>query len=150
MPHLGHFHLLEHVSELVGRLGDLLVLRLAALVGVVLPVGVLLDELLVGLVDERALAVAEEIATSGNETLARKASDALYHITSATLLAHEGAKLGAQGEDARRLILARMVIDHRLRPQDPLAIPQDEDPMAVALLAQRKVSLDEAQELVAG
>ena len=99
---------------------------------------------------ERALAVAEEIATSGNETLARKASDALYHITSATLLAREGAKLGAQGEDARRLILARMVIDHRLRPQDPLAIPQDEDPMAVALLAQRKVSLDEAQELVAG
>ena len=43
-----------------------------------------------------------------------------------------------------------MVIDHRLRPQDPLAIPQDEDLMAVALLAQRKVSLDEAQELVAG
>ena len=31
-----------------------------------------------------------------------------------------------------------------------MAIPQDEDPMAVALLAQREVSLNEAQELVAG
>ncbi len=99
---------------------------------------------------ERALAVAEEIATTGNETLARKASDALYHITSAVLMAREGARLGAMGEDARRLILARMVIDHRLRPQDPLAIPQDEDPMAVALLRRGKVSLEAAQALAAG
>ena len=99
---------------------------------------------------ERALAVAEKIATSGNDTLARKASDALYHITSALLLAREGAQLGAKGDDARRLILARMVIDHRLRPQDPLAITQDEDPMVAALLARRKVRLEEAQNLVAG
>ena len=93
--------------------------------------------------------MAEESATSGNETMARKASDALYHVTSASLLAREGAQLGTQDQDARRLILARMVIDHRLSPQDPLAIPQDEDPITVALLAQRKVSLAEAQELVA-
>ena len=98
---------------------------------------------------ERALTMAEEIATSGNETMARKASDALYHVTSASLLAREGAQLGTQDQDARRLILARMVIDHRLSPRDPLAIPQDEDPITVALLAQRKVSLAEAQELVA-
>ena len=96
------------------------------------------------------MAVAEEIATSGNETLARKASDALYHVTTATLLAREGAQLGAMGEDARRLILARMVIDHRLRPQDPLGIPSDEDPMAVAVLSQGKVTLEEAQALATG
>ena len=99
---------------------------------------------------ERALAVAEEIATTGNETLARKASDALYHVTTAMLLAREGARLGAMNEDARRLILARMVIDHRLRPQDPLGIPTDEDPMAVALLSQGEVTLQEAQALAAG
>ena len=99
---------------------------------------------------ERALAVAEEIATTGNETLARKASDALYHVTTAMLLAREGAQLGAMGEDARRLILARMVIDHRLRPQDPLGIPSDEDPMAVAVLSQGKVTLEDAQALAAG
>ena len=80
--------------------------------------------------------------------MARKAADALYHITSAALLAREGAQLGTQDQDARRLILARMVIDHRLSPQDPLAIPQDEDPITMALLAQHKVSLAEAQELV--
>tara|TARA_E500000331_G_scaffold309689_1_gene315984 strand:+ start:1192 stop:1362 length:171 start_codon:yes stop_codon:yes gene_type:complete len=47
-------------------------------------------------------------------------------VATATLLAREGAQLEAMGEDARRLILARMVIDHRLRPQDPL---YDEDPI---------------------
>ncbi len=98
---------------------------------------------------ERAVAVADQIAKSGNETLARKASDALYHVASAVLLAREGAQLGAMGEDARRLIMSRMVVDHRLLPQDPLAVTDDGGPMAVALLSQGKVSLDEAQELVA-
>ena len=90
------------------------------------------------------------LATSGNEALARRASDALYHVTTATLLAREGAQLGAMGEDARRLILARMVIDHRLRPQDPLGIPSEEDPMVVAVLSQGKVTLKQAHALAAG
>ena len=54
------------------------------------------------------------------------------------------------GEDARRLILARMVIDHRLRPQDPLGIPSEEDPMVVAVLSQGKVTLKQAHALAAG
>jgi hypothetical protein len=38
-------------------------------------------------------------------------------------LAAEGARAGAEaGGDARRLLLARMVLDHRLAAQDPLAI----------------------------
>ena len=72
-------------------------------------------------------------------------------MTTATLLTREGAHLGAMGEDARRLILARMVIDHRLRPQDPLGIPNDKDPMAVAVvLSQGTVTLEQAHALVAG
>ena len=35
----------------------------------------------------------------------------------------EGATAGANGRDARRMILARMVVEHRLRAEDPLAIP---------------------------
>jgi hypothetical protein len=38
------------------------------------------------------------------------------------LLAWEGATLGAQGGDARRLLLSRLVIEHRLAPQDPLSL----------------------------
>ncbi|QDG74891.1 acyl-CoA dehydrogenase family protein [Labrenzia sp. PHM005] len=70
----------------------------------------------------RSLDMAETIARSGDETLARKAASAVYHSATAVLLACEGAKLGATGGDARRLLMARMVIDHRLAPQDPLSI----------------------------
>ncbi|WP_288903154.1 acyl-CoA dehydrogenase family protein [uncultured Sneathiella sp.] len=73
-----------------------------------------------GLVD-RAKKFAEDIAKSGNETQARQASDALYHVTTATLLATEGAALGKAGGDARRMLLSRLVMDTRLRPHDPLS-----------------------------
>ena len=96
---------------------------------------------------ERAVSVADEIAASGNETLARRAADALYHVTSAVLLAQEGAELGAMGEDARRLVLANMVLNHRLRPQDPLAMPADEDEATRALLDDAPISLERARAL---
>ncbi|MEH6545478.1 MAG: acyl-CoA dehydrogenase family protein [Sneathiella sp.] len=76
---------------------------------------------LIGLID-RATSFAEDIAKSGNETLARQASDALYHVTTATLLATEGAALGKAGGDARRLLLSRLVVDTRLRSHDPLSV----------------------------
>ncbi|MFP6747641.1 MAG: acyl-CoA dehydrogenase family protein [Alphaproteobacteria bacterium] len=98
---------------------------------------------------DRAVAFAETVALSGNEPMARKASDALYHMASAVLLASEGAKLGAMGEDARRLILARMVMDHRLRAEDPLAVEDDDTDAVTALLSEDKVDLDTARNLAA-
>ena len=98
-------------------------------------------------ISDRAIAVAEEIARSGNESLARQASDVLYHAASAVLLAHEGATLGSRGGDARRLVMARMVVEHRLRPHDPLAIPADGDPAALALLGDTPVTLSDAQQM---
>ncbi len=56
------------------------------------------------------------------EKRARLAAGALYHAASAALMAWEGATLGAQGGDARRLLLSRLVIEHRLAPQDPLSL----------------------------
>lgn len=97
---------------------------------------------------ERASALAEQVARMGNEALARQASDALYHVTTAVLLASEGARLGQRGEDARRLVLARMVLDHRLRPRDPLAIAGGDDAAVAALLAPEPLSLERAQALV--
>ena len=80
--------------------------------------------------------------------MARKASDALYHATTATLMACEGARLGAQGGDARRLLLARMVVDHRLSASDPLAMPRSDEAMIDALLSDQPVGLSEAADLV--
>ncbi|MET4698641.1 acyl-CoA dehydrogenase [Constrictibacter sp. MBR-5] len=101
-----------------------------------------------GLVD-RAVAFAEKTARDGDEPLMRTASSALYNVASATLLASEGAALGAEGGDARRLLLARMVIDHRLRPEDPLAGRASDAAIVDALLGTDPVGLDRAHTLLA-
>ena len=56
----------------------------------------------------------------------RLAAGALYHATTAALLAWEGTTLGARGGDARRLLLSRMVVEHRLMPQDPLSLSESD------------------------
>ena len=71
---------------------------------------------------DRARAFAEEVAATKNETLARQASNALYHVTTATLLATEGTILGSRGGDARRLLLSRLVADVHLKTNDPLSV----------------------------
>ncbi len=99
-----------------------------------------------------AIALADEVGKSKQETLARKASSALYHASTATLMATEGARLGAGGGDARRLVLARMVLDHRLSTQDPLAIGavDAEQDMTDLLLSDDPVSLDRAVQVCNG
>ncbi|MDP6377128.1 MAG: hypothetical protein QF515_00550 [Pseudomonadales bacterium] len=95
-----------------------------------------------------AFAFADKVANTHNEPMARQASDALYNAASAVLLAAEGAELGRRGGDARRLIMSRMVINHRLRPRDPLSIEPDNDNLVAALLGTQKIDLDTAQRLV--
>ena len=82
---------------------------------------------------DRAVKLAEQVAASGSEPQARRAATALYDAASAVLLAWEGSRPGA---DARRALLARMVIDHRLSPQDPLELeeaPGQEDTINLLL-----------------
>ena len=68
---------------------------------------------------ERALAFAERVAAEPTlEANARRAASGLYHITSAVLLAWEASHTNV---DARRALLARLVLEHRLSVQDPLA-----------------------------
>jgi alkylation response protein AidB-like acyl-CoA dehydrogenase len=72
---------------------------------------------------ERALTLAEQVAAEpGAEATARLAASALYHATSAILLAWEGSHSSV---DARRALLARFVLDHRLTARDPLAPSSD-------------------------
>ncbi len=58
--------------------------------------------------------------------------------------------MGGRGGDARRLLLARLVLDHRLKPQDPLSGGGD-TPTAIAdaLLEDAPVSLARAKALLA-
>ncbi|MEX1037132.1 MAG: acyl-CoA dehydrogenase family protein [Sneathiella sp.] len=102
-----------------------------------------------GLID-RAKKFAEDIATSRNETQARQAADALYHVTTATLLATEGAALGKAGGDARRMLLARLVMDTRLRPHDPLSNGDGSFEIEAGnyLLDDKPVPLDAAADLL--
>jgi acyl-CoA dehydrogenase len=97
---------------------------------------------------ERAVAFAERVANDADEVRMRQASSALYHATSATLLAAEGARLGRLGRDARRLIVARMVLDHRLRAPDPLQGEASDPDAVAALLDEAPVPLAQAQALV--
>ncbi len=99
---------------------------------------------------DRAIAFVEEVAADRrNEKLDRMAAGALYHCSSAALMAWEGATLGARGGDARRMLLARMVIDHRLRPSDPLAphASDREDEAISLLLDDAPVALADATRL---
>jgi hypothetical protein len=73
---------------------------------------------------DKVLAFAERVAAEPDtEATARLAASALYHATSAVLLAWEGSQPGV---DPRRALLARSVLEHRLTARDPLACPSDE------------------------
>jgi len=69
----------------------------------------------------RAAAFAEEAAAEGSGVLNRQAASALYHAATAVLFAWEGTRLASLRGDARRLALARLVLEHRLSARDPLA-----------------------------
>ena len=106
---------------------------------------------LLGATLDRVERFAEAVAADPkHEKRARLAAGALYHATTAALLAWEGATLGAQGGDARRLLLSRLVIEHRLAPQDPLSLNEStwEQEAMDLLLDDAPVSLAKATALL--
>jgi len=101
---------------------------------------------------DRAVAFADEVAADPkHEKLARTASSGLYNAAAAALLTWEGAALGTRGGDARRMILARMVVERRLKPHDPLAVPDSdwEEPAIDLLLDDPPVPIATAAKIVA-
>ncbi|MGD9941629.1 MAG: acyl-CoA dehydrogenase family protein [Burkholderiaceae bacterium] len=86
---------------------------------------------------ERVTADIEEIAASPElEHLCRSVSSRFYHVLSAVLMAWEGARCAAAGRGARRLLLAWLVLMHRVRRLDPLdsALRARESAVVEALL----------------
>jgi acyl-CoA dehydrogenase len=106
---------------------------------------------LLGATLDRVERFVEAVASDPkHEKRSRMAAGALYHATTAALMAWEGATLGAQGGDARRLLLSRLVIEHRLNPQDPLSLNESpwEQEATDLLLDDAPVSLAKAATLV--
>ena len=100
---------------------------------------------------DRAIAFARTVAArADNEGDARRATSNLYHVASAVALTSEGAKIHAMRGDARRVLLGRLVVDHRLTTQDPFALMTDERTRAIEdwLLGDRVADIREIADLV--
>jgi hypothetical protein len=100
---------------------------------------------------DRAIAFARGVAgDAARESDARRATSALYHLASAVVLAWEGAAIHEARGDARRLVLSRLVVDHRLSARDPLAADAGprEARAAALLLDERPVPLADAAALL--
>jgi alkylation response protein AidB-like acyl-CoA dehydrogenase len=103
-----------------------------------------------GLID-RAVGFAREVASrADNEGDARRATTSLYHVASAVTLAWEGARIDTMRGDARRLLLSRLVIDHRLSSGDPFRLTENAAQGAIAslLLGERPAGMAEVGELL--
>ncbi len=103
-----------------------------------------------GIVDQ-ATGFAEEVAADPeNEPYARQATNALYHAMSAVLLAREGALIARETGDARRLLLSRFVIDHRMRSRDPMSIGDkaSEKSAATMLLGDEPATMDQVEAVL--
>lgn len=99
-----------------------------------------------------ATAMAERVAAdAGRESQVRQAASALYHATSVALMTWEGSRVHALRGDARRLLLARLVVEHGLKPRDPLNPPDPARDEAItrALLDPRPVPMQTAVEIQA-
>jgi acyl-CoA dehydrogenase len=100
---------------------------------------------------DRAIALARGVAgRADNEAEARRATSVLYHVASAVALTWEGNRIHATRGDARRLLLSRLVIDHRLAVSDPFTLTDDGKERVIAghLLGDGAVGMAEIGELV--
>jgi len=107
--------------------------------------GVLRERLSLAL--ERSVALAGHAATQKDDMLARQAASALYRVTAAVAMAEEAARLK---HDARRALLASLVLEHHLESRDPLAQADTarEAEIAKALLDEQPLAPAAADTLI--
>ncbi|MEH2563967.1 acyl-CoA dehydrogenase family protein [Bradyrhizobium sp. AZCC 2289] len=100
---------------------------------------------------DRAIGFARDVASRmENEADARRATSLLYHVASAVALAWEGGRIHEMRGDARRLLVSRMVIDHRVVASDPFRLTENAVQRAITdhLLGERGVGMAEVGELI--
>ncbi|MCJ7837618.1 MAG: acyl-CoA dehydrogenase family protein, partial [Burkholderiales bacterium] len=88
----------------------------------------------------RVAELASWAAATPREDVARQAASALYHATTAAAMAWEAQRSG----DARRLLLADLVLRHRLGARDPLAREPDHAAVFEKLLSESTMSRSES------
>jgi hypothetical protein len=101
---------------------------------------------------DRGIGFAREVAGGiENEAEARRATSLLYHVASAVALTWEGARIHQMRGDARRLLLSRMVVDHKLHGRDPFRLTENPVQGAITdhLLGERPLGMAEVGELLA-
>ena len=96
----------------------------------------------------RAAAFAEDVVDE--PSLHRQAASALYRAACACLFVVEGAAIHQARGDARRMLLARLTLDHQLMARDPMARGDMavDGAIADALLGEEKVALDAVLRLL--
>lgn len=100
---------------------------------------------------DRAIGFAREVASrTDNEAEARRATSLLYHVASAVQLCWEGGRIHHMRGDAKRLLLSRMVVDHRVTTGDPFRLMENDTQRAITahLLGERDVGMAEVGELL--
>jgi alkylation response protein AidB-like acyl-CoA dehydrogenase len=103
-----------------------------------------------GLID-RVIGLAREVAgRTDNEAEARRATSLLYHVASAVSLAWEAGRIHEMRGDARRLLLSKLVVEHRLQPTDPFRLAEGKTEEAIAryLFADRAIGMTEVGEVL--
>ncbi|TDF64515.1 acyl-CoA dehydrogenase family protein [Cupriavidus sp. L7L] len=84
----------------------------------------------------------ECVQSREGEADVRTASSRMYHAASASIMAIEGVRLGDSAGDARRLLISRQVLRHRLH--EATLSSGNDDLLEQRLLSQDPVSLSEA------
>jgi alkylation response protein AidB-like acyl-CoA dehydrogenase len=100
---------------------------------------------------DRAIGFAREVAgRSEHEAEARRATSLLYHVASSVALAWEAGRIHEMRGDARRLLLSRLVIDHRVAASDPFGLADNPTQRAITdlLFGDRAVGMAEVGELL--
>jgi hypothetical protein len=103
-----------------------------------------------GLTD-RAIGFAREVAKGGgNEADARRATSLLYQVASAVAFAWEGHRIHALRGDARRMLLSRLVVDHKITMSDPFRLTENGAQRKIddLMLGDRAASMAEVGELL--
>jgi len=97
---------------------------------------------------DRSCAFAEHVARNADdEASARDAASALYHATSAALMAWES---NASAPGGRRALLSRFILEHRLSARDPLSPDAAWERAAIDLVLQdRPLAITDATPLLA-
>ncbi|KYG97183.1 hypothetical protein SE91_00115, partial [Bradyrhizobium sp. DOA1] len=79
-----------------------------------------------------------------------RATSLLYHVASAVALAWEAHRIHDMRGDARRLLLSRLVVDHRVSPGDPFRLTENpvQAKIAALLLGDSSAGMSQVGELV--